>query len=447
MRRYIRRFFRTPLGRRDRAELHGPRTRRPEVRSRVPADLQPMAVAPRAPGEYAPLAGGRAVEALQDARRPCAVFASSTSGPPGSRAGPRAARRVLPLAAGAGLARRVARALRRPELRRVGMALQRRAPRGRDRHLARGLGGLDRRDCERIGRSLNGTADLVVLHDPGTPASPPASVPVTWRCHLDASRPEPPRARRVSRPLLEPLLARARADASFAPDALRGGRLQAAPPGIDPLAPRNLDLEPRLAGRVVRQLGVDLDSRSCCQVMRLDRWKDPHAARGVPPRGARSSELQLVLAGRSTRATPTLARGQGGRPTTRGPGRLLLLTSYRAWQPGARRAAAARAVALQRRCARASVWRLRGALEAHAGRGAADGGVPLQVRDGIDGYLTADPRGDRRADRGAGPRPRPRRSRWAGRAASACASASSSRARSSTSCALLLRTGPRGSVR
>ena len=34
------------------------------------ADLQPMAVAARAPGDYAPFAGGRAIEALHDAAAP-----------------------------------------------------------------------------------------------------------------------------------------------------------------------------------------------------------------------------------------------------------------------------------------------------------------------------------------------------------------------------------------
>ena len=38
---------------------------------------------------------------------------------------------------------------------------------------------------------LNGAADLVVLHDPGTLGLAAAlGAPVVWRCHVDASRAE-----------------------------------------------------------------------------------------------------------------------------------------------------------------------------------------------------------------------------------------------------------------
>ena len=80
--------------------------------------------------------------------------------------------------------------------------------------------------------------------------------------------------------------------AGFPPELLR-----AAPPGIDPLDSRNIEVEPRLPGRVVRALGVDLDHPFCLQLLELDRWDDPHStiecfrlAREEEP------ELQLVLA-------------------------------------------------------------------------------------------------------------------------------------------------------
>ena len=61
------------------AVVSRPELRREYAAARMPAaDLQPMAVAPRAPGEYAPAAGGRAVERLQDAAEPCAARAFST---------------------------------------------------------------------------------------------------------------------------------------------------------------------------------------------------------------------------------------------------------------------------------------------------------------------------------------------------------------------------------
>ena len=109
--------------------------------------------------------------------------------------------------------------------------------------------------CERIGRGLNGAADLVVLHDPGTLGlAAGLDVPVAWRCHLDASHAEPDALDRVTA-LLEHCPLRLVPHGSFAPPELSDNRLRAAPPGIDPLDPRNLDLEARLPGRVVRPLG------------------------------------------------------------------------------------------------------------------------------------------------------------------------------------------------
>src|SRR5204863_5750047 len=64
-----------------------------------------------------------------------------------------------------------------------------------------------------------------------------------------------------------------------------------------PLTPRNLGPAPRLAGRVVRPLGVDLGHPFLCQVMRLDRWKDPHAALELLELARdRVPDLQLVIA-------------------------------------------------------------------------------------------------------------------------------------------------------
>ena len=122
----------------------------------------------RAPGDYAPLAGGRAVEALQDAAAPlrgARVLHVSAAGAPGPV--PELLGGVLPLAAGAGLAVEWRVLFADPDLRRVGAALE--------HGLRGGESAIQSEDweawtdaCERIGRSLNGTADLVVLHDAGT---------------------------------------------------------------------------------------------------------------------------------------------------------------------------------------------------------------------------------------------------------------------------------------
>jgi trehalose synthase len=353
-----------------------------------------MAIAARAPGDYAPLAGGRAVEALQDAAAPlrgARVLHVSAAGAPGPV--PELLGGVLPLAAGAGVdvAWRVLFA--DPDLRRVGVALEH-GLRGAESAIGADEWEMWSDACERIGRSLNGTADLAVLHDPGTLGlAAGLDMPVVWRCHLDASQAEGEALERAAG------LA-ARCDLvlvphpSFAPERLAGDRLSAAPPGIDPLDPRNLELEARLPGRVVRPLGVDLDRPFVLQVVQLDRWDDPHAAIEAF-RLARSEEadLQLVLAGLlDPSATDDWRAAKEVSDFAGGADDVLLLTSYEglgALEVGALQRLARAAFELSLRegfdlapCE--TLWKRTPVV------GRADGGLSLTVRDSVDGFLAED---------------------------------------------------------
>jgi trehalose synthase len=255
-----------------------------------------MAVAARAPGDYAPVAGARAVEAVQEAAaqlrgtRVLHVTAAGASG-----AVPELLGGMLPLAAGAGLDVEWRVLFGDPGLRQVSASLEH-GLRGGESAISDDDWGPWRESCERIGRSLNGAADLVVLHDPGTLGlAAGVDMPVVWRCHVDASQAEADALERAAE-LIDRCALTLVPDESFAPPHANGVR--AAPPGIDPLDSRNLELEARLPGRVVRPLGVDLDRPFVLQVVELDRWDDPHTAieafrlaKLVEP------ELQLVLAG------------------------------------------------------------------------------------------------------------------------------------------------------
>jgi trehalose synthase len=361
----------------------------------VAADLQPMAVVPRAPGEYAPSAGGRAVEALLDAAAPlrdARVLHVSAAGAPGPV--PELLGGLLPLAAGAGVQVEWRVLFADPDLRRVGAALEH-GLRGGESAIGADDWDAWTEACERIGRSLNGTADLVVLHDPGTLGlAAGLDVPVAWRCHLDASNAEQDALARVVG-LAEAVGVVLVPHQSFVPDELRDERLHAAPPGIDPLDSRNLDLEARLPGRVVRPLGVDLDRPFVLQVVQLDRWDDPHAAIEVFRLAkAEEPELQLVLAGlldagaaedwRAAKEVSDYAEGQED---------VLLLTSYEglgSLEVGALQRLARAALELSLRegfdlapCE--TLWKRTPVV------GRADGGLRFTVRDGVDGFLAADP--------------------------------------------------------
>ncbi|MEA2379324.1 MAG: trehalose synthase [Thermoleophilaceae bacterium] len=354
-----------------------------------------MAVAARAPGDYAPLAGGRAVEALQEAAAPlrgARVLHVSAAGAPGPV--PELLGGMLPVAAGAGVAVEWRVLFADPDLRRVGSSLEH-GLRGGESAIAADEWDAWAGACERIGRSLNGMADLVVLHDPGTLGlAAGLDVPVAWRCHLDASRAEPEALDRVMG-ALEACRLTLVPHQSFAPEPLRDERLLAAPPGIDPLDSRNLDLEPRLPGRVVRPLGVDLERPFVLQVVQLDRWDDPHAAiDAFRLAKAEEPDLQLVLAGlldpsaaedwRAAKEVSDFAAGEAD---------VLLLTTYEglgSLEVGALQRLARAALELSLRegfdlapCE--TLWKRTPVV------GRADGGLRLTVRDSVDGFLAADP--------------------------------------------------------
>ncbi len=123
--------------------------------------------------------------------------------------------------------------------------------------------------------------DAVVAHGPGPlAAAAKAGGAYVWRCELDFSSPDPSAWER-----LKPLV-----DGSDATAEL--------PEAIDPLSPAAVDLPVKLAGAMLRSLGVDLSRPVVFQARPFDAWQDPHdvldafaVAREQAP------GLQLVLAG------------------------------------------------------------------------------------------------------------------------------------------------------
>jgi trehalose synthase len=249
--------------------------------------------------------------------------------------------------------------------------------------------------CARAAATIVDGWDAVVLHDPALLGLAGAlDERLVWRCHLDASEPDPPLLERAER-LAGACAVVAVPDESFAPEVLHGSRLRSSAPGIDPLSTRNLDVAPQLAGRVVRPLGVDLDRPFAFQLMRFDRWKDPHAtleafalAREELP------QLQLVVA--AALDSDDTAGWQAAKEVSDYAGEqpgFQLLTSYEGvghLELGALQRLAR--VGLQRAlregfglAASEALWKRTPVV------GSPQGGLPLQVRDGVDGYLTESP--------------------------------------------------------
>jgi trehalose synthase len=350
-----------------------------------------MAVAPRPLGDHAPAAGADPLERVRAAAEPLrgARIAHVSVAGTGGRA-PQLLGALLPLAAGLGLRVEWHVLFGGAELKDGVTALQDGAQ-GAETALDLESWSAYLEDSAGAAATLADGFDAVVLHDPAALGlAIGLSGTSVWSCHVDASAAEAETLDRVAE-----LAARCDAllfpDESFAPPELRGERLLVAAPGIDPLSPRNIELAPRLAGRLVRPLGVDLSRPFCFQAMRLDRWKDPHAtieayalAREELP------ELQLVIAGsldesvtEEWRAAKEVSDYAGGQDDVH------LLTSYD-------RVGEVEIGSLQR-LSRVTLHR---AIREGFGLGASEalwkgtpvlggpeGGLPLQVRDGVDGYL------------------------------------------------------------
>jgi trehalose synthase len=142
--------------------------------------------------------------------------------------------------------------------------------------------------------------DFVIVHDPQPVAMidhfPDSSAKWIWRCHIDASEPNP----QVLGTLLPSIK---RYDAAifhmreYVPDSEGLPEAFIWPPAIDPLAPKNMALSPEDAAYILDQFGIDIHRPLLTQVSRFDPWKDPlgviDAYRVVKER----YDVQLALVG------------------------------------------------------------------------------------------------------------------------------------------------------
>ncbi len=126
-------------------------------------------------------------------------------------------------------------------------------------------------------RELVGGWDVALIHDP-QPAALHTLVPEkargwVWRCHIDLSTPNAATIGRLL-PYITTYPQSLFHMAQYVPDGM-GGKVNIVPPAIDPLAPKNMALSPEDAAYVCGQFGIDVDRPMICQVSRFDPWKDP----------------------------------------------------------------------------------------------------------------------------------------------------------------------------
>ena len=134
-------------------------------------------------------------------------------------------------------------------------------------------------DCaQENAQALDGDYDFIVVHDPQ-----PAALPMlqgrgdarwVWRCHIDTSEPNAD-TWAFLRPFLGEFDAAVFTMPEFVPPDLPIERVEVIAPAIDPLSPKNLDLDINTAQQILDWIGVELPGRLVTQVSRFDAWKDP----------------------------------------------------------------------------------------------------------------------------------------------------------------------------
>jgi trehalose synthase len=238
--------------------------------------------------------------------------------------------------------------------------------------------------------------DVALIHDP-QPAALLSLVPEkargwVWRCHIDLSTPNEATIERLL-PYISEYPQSLFHMEDYVPEGM-GGKVNIVPPAIDPLAPKNMALSPEDASYVCDQFGIDVDRPLMCQVSRFDPWKDPlgiiDAYRIVKEK---LPSVQLALVGSMASDDPegwdffnaTIAHA-GGDPD------IHILNNFN--NVGAIEVNAFQShadVVLQKSTREGfgltvseALWKGRPFIGGNVG------GIPLQVENGISGYLVSD---------------------------------------------------------
>jgi trehalose synthase len=247
---------------------------------------------------------------------------------------------------------------------------------------------------------LQGEWDVVIVHDPQPIGLRRGALPKgkhwVWRCHIDLSTPNPAPIERLL-PMIEEYDASVWHMEQYVPNGMGRHRdaVNLIPPAIDPLSPKNMAFSPEDAAFVCRQFGIDVDRPLITQVSRFDPWKDPigviDAYRQVT---AQVPEAQLAMVGSMATDDPEgMEYFQKTFEYAGGDDDIKILSNLN--NVGAIEVNAFQSqsdICLQKSIREGfgltvteALWKGRPTVAGNVG------GIPLQIEDGISGYLVNSP--------------------------------------------------------
>jgi trehalose synthase len=246
-------------------------------------------------------------------------------------------------------------------------------------------------------RELSEGWDVSLVHDPQPAALfglvPEKAAGWVWRCHIDLSAPNPQTMTRML-PYIADYPHSLYHMREFVPAGV-AGTAHIVAPAIDPLTPKNMALSPEDAAFVCEQFGIDVDRPLMCQVSRFDPWKDPlgvidayHTVKESMP------EVQLALVGSMASDDPegwnffnaTIAHASGD-PDVH------ILNNFNNVGAIEVNAFQSHSDVLVQKSIREgfgltvseAIWKGRPFIGGNVG------GIPLQIEDGVTGFLVSTP--------------------------------------------------------
>ena len=236
--------------------------------------------------------------------------------------------------------------------------------------------------------------DTVVVHDPqpcalrsfvDVPGAEPGRW--VWRCHLDATNARP-EVWELLRPHVEAYDVSVWTMDDYVPRDLDHARTAIFPPCIDPLSDKNRDLPREEVEQVCRAHGIDPRRPLVVQVSRFDPWKDPVGVIEAHQLiRQRVPDVQLALIGSMAADDPEGPRYRALADEARdGDPSVHMLENLDDAEVNALQRAAT--VVMQKSLREGfgltvseALWKCRPVV------GGRVGGIVLQIRDGVDGYL------------------------------------------------------------